>query len=59
MSRSYRKRLLLHCMKGIKKLPRKEKTLINPQIFGMPREHAIFLKYCPDVRDRCLSCNGQ
>ena len=40
-------------MKGIKQLPRKEKSPYSPSDLWEPREHAIFLKYCPNVRDRC------
>jgi integrase len=48
-----RKRLTPTCMKGIKQLPRKEKTPYRPSDLWESREHAIFLKYCPSVRDRC------
>jgi integrase len=41
------------CMKGIKQLPRKEISPYSPSDLWEPREHAIFLKYCPSVRDRC------
>ena len=41
------------CMKGIKQLPRKEKSPYSPSDLWEPREHAIFLKYCPSIRDRC------
>ena len=41
------------CMKGIKQLPRKEKTPYKPSDLWESREHAIFLKYCPNIRDRC------
>ena len=40
-------------MKGIKQLPRKEKTPYSPSDLWEQREHAVFLKYCPSVRDRC------
>lgn len=49
----YRKRLVPMCMQGIRKLPRKEKTSYKPSDIWEPREHAIFLKYCPFKRDRC------
>jgi integrase len=42
------------CMKGIKQLPRKEKTPYSPSDLWEPREHVIFLRYCPSVRDRCF-----
>jgi site-specific recombinase XerD len=48
-----RKRLTPSCMKGIKQLPRKEKTPYKPSDLWESREHAIFLKYCPSIRDRC------
>lgn len=48
-----RKRLTPLCMKGIKQLPRKEKTPYKPSDLWESREHAIFLKYCPSIRDRC------
>ncbi|MGD1836408.1 MAG: tyrosine-type recombinase/integrase [Nitrososphaeraceae archaeon] len=41
------------CMKGIKKLPRKQKTSYNSGHIWDQRENAIFLKYCPLTRDRC------
>ena len=48
-----RKRITPPCMQGIKKLPRKEKTRYKASDIWDAREHAIFLKYCPDKRDRC------
>lgn len=48
-----RNRLSPQCMKGIKQLPRKEKTPYKPSDLWESREHAIFLKYCPSIRDRC------
>ena len=42
------------CMKGIKQLPRKVKTPYSPSDLWEAREHAIFLKYCPNIRDRCF-----
>ena len=41
------------CMIGIKKLPRKEITSYKPSDLWESREHAIFFKYCPSIRDRC------
>ena len=49
----HRKRETPACMKGIKQLPRKEKTPYSPSDLWEQREHAVFLKYCPSVRDRC------
>jgi integrase len=50
---NHSQRITPECMKGIKQLPRKEKTPYSPSDLWEPREHAIFLKYCPNVRDRC------
>jgi integrase len=47
------KRITPPCMQGVKRLPRKEKTRYRPSDIWEAREHAIFLKYCPDKRDRC------
>jgi integrase len=48
-----RKRETPECMKGVRKLPRKEKTSYNSEDIWGQQEHAIFLKYCPSIRDRC------
>lgn len=48
-----RKRITPPCVQGVKKLPRKEKTRYKHVDMWDTREHAIFLKYCPDKRDRC------
>ena len=40
-------------MKGIRQLPRKEKSPYKPDDMWTSEEHAIFLKYCPYPRDRC------
>jgi hypothetical protein len=40
-------------MKGIKRLSRKEKSPYKSSDIWDSREHAIFLRYCPDKRDRC------
>ncbi len=48
-----RKRITPSCMHGIKRLSRKEKTRYKPSDVWDAREHAIFLKYCPNKRDRC------
>lgn len=48
-----RKRITPPCMQGIKKLPKKEKTRYKHNDMWDAREHAVFLKYCPDKRDRC------
>jgi integrase len=49
----HRKRETPVPMRGIKQLPRKEKTRYSPSDLWEPREHAIFLKYCPSIRDKC------
>jgi integrase len=40
-------------MIGIKKLPKKDISSYKPSDLWASREHAIFLKYCPSIRDRC------
>ncbi len=49
----HKKRATPLCMKGIKQLPRKEITPYSPSDLWEPREHRIFLNYCPSIRDRC------
>jgi hypothetical protein len=49
----YRKRATPQCIQGLCILPRQEKTTYKPSDLWDSREHAIFLKYCPSVRDRC------
>jgi hypothetical protein len=46
MEPDHRKRDTPYCMKGIKQLPRKEKTPYPPSDLWEPREHVIFLRYC-------------
>ncbi len=48
------KRSTPECMRGIKQLPRKEKTPYSPTDLWEPMEHLIFLKYCPSIRDKCF-----
>ena len=48
-----RKRETPPCMIGIKKLPKKEITSYKPSDLWESREHAVFLKYCPSIRDKC------
>lgn len=48
-----RRRITPPCMQGMKRLPRKEKIRYKASDIWEAREHAIFLKYCPDKRDRC------
>jgi len=47
------KRATPSCMLGVKKLPSKTKTPYKHTDMWYTKEHAIFLKYCPDKRDRC------
>ncbi len=49
---NHTQRITPECIKGIKQLPRKEKTPYSPSDLCEPREHAIFLKYCQSVMDR-------
>ena len=49
----YRKRNIPECMQGIKKLNRKEKTPYRSSDIWNSKEHSLFLKYCPNKRDRC------
>ena len=48
-----RKRETPECMKGIKQLPRKETSPYEPDDMWTIEEHAVFLRYCPSIRDRC------
>ena len=48
-----RNRITPPCMQGIKKLPKREKTPYKPSDIWDVHEHSLFLKYCPDKRDRC------
>jgi hypothetical protein len=47
-----RKRITPPCMLGIKMLPRREKSSYEPEDIWTGADHAIFLKYCPNPRDR-------
>jgi integrase len=40
-------------MQGIKHFPRKEKSTYKPSDIWTDEDHALFLKYCPEKRDRC------
>jgi integrase len=48
-----RQRVTPPCMRGVKRLPRKEKSPYKPSDIWTTEEHAVFLKYCPMKRDRC------
>lgn len=41
------------CIQGIKPLPRKERSPYKPDDIWTNEEHSIFLKYCPEKRDKC------
>src|SRR6185503_11727911 len=41
------------CLAGIKPLRRQEKSPYNPSDIWTNEEHSLFLKYCPEKRDRC------
>jgi integrase len=47
------KRIVPPCMHGVKKIPQKQKSRYRHIDLWDSREHAIFLKYCPDPRDQC------
>lgn len=47
------KRVTPACMVGIKRLAKREKTSYKPSDIWDERDIAIFLKYCPNKRDRC------
>ncbi|MGI8834994.1 MAG: hypothetical protein ACR2IS_20480 [Nitrososphaeraceae archaeon] len=48
------KRITPPCMNGIKRLPLREKSPYKPSDLWTDEEHALFLKYCPLVRDRAF-----
>lgn len=50
----YRKRNIPECIQGIKKLNRIEKTPYKSSDIWNTKEHTLFLKYCPNKRDRCF-----
>lgn len=47
------KRITPACMTGVKRLSKKEKTSYRPSDIWDERDMAVFLKYCPNKRDRC------
>jgi integrase/recombinase XerD len=49
----HRKWISPPCIQGIRQLPRKEKSPYKPSDIWTNEEHAIFLKYCPEKRDKC------
>ena len=48
----FRKRTPPPCIQGLRQLPRQGKSY-KPSDMWDSREHAVFLRYCPNVRDRC------
>ncbi|MGI0031685.1 MAG: tyrosine-type recombinase/integrase [Nitrososphaeraceae archaeon] len=46
------RRLTPDCMKGIKRLPRMEKSAYKPSDLWTEEEHEVFLRYCPSIRDK-------
>lgn len=48
-----KKRITPPCMRGIKRLKRREKSPYEPADMWTSTEHAIFLRYCPSKRDKC------
>lgn len=49
-NKDYKNRPVPECMKGIRKLPRKEKTAYKPLDIWDSKDRAVFLKYCPYER---------
>jgi integrase len=49
----YMKRTTPPCMQGVKQLPKKTKTPYKPSDLWSPAEHDVFLRYCPQKRDKC------
>jgi hypothetical protein len=49
----FRKWITPPCVNGIKQLPRKEKSPYKPSDIWTAEENVLFLKYCPETRDRC------
>jgi integrase len=49
----YRKRITPPCMNGVRRLPRQERSPYKPSDLWTGEEHEIFLKYCPNKRDKC------
>ena len=41
------------CMQGVKQLSRKEASPYKPSDLWTNEDHAFFLKYCPEKRDKC------
>ncbi len=50
----FRMRSTPECMRGVKRLPRMEKSAYKPSDLWTEEEHEIFLKYCPSPRDKAF-----
>jgi integrase len=48
-----RKRITPPCMNGVKRLPRQERSPYKPSDLWTSEEHSLFLKFCPNKRDKC------
>lgn len=48
-----KRRITPVCMRGVKKLPRQEKSPYKPSDLWDSHKHSIFLRYCPSKRDKC------
>ena len=48
-----RKRVTPTCMRGIKVLPKKEKSPYDPEDIWLEEDNALFLNYCCVSRDGC------
>ena len=49
----HKKRETPVCMKGIKQLIKKEISSYKPSDIWTSKDHILFLKYCPEKRDKC------
>jgi integrase len=49
----YKKWIIPPCLNGIKQLPRKERSPYKPSDIWTAEDNSVFLKYCPEKRDRC------
>jgi integrase len=49
----FRKRTTPPCMSGVKQLPKKNKTRYKPSDMWTAAEHDLFLRFCPQKRDKC------
>ncbi len=47
------KRTTPYCMIGVKRITKREKTSYRPSDIWDERDVSVFLKYCPNKRDRC------